>query len=103
MTEVFSPARLNVLGGGQRHQHVVMIPHRGSGNMAGLTIREVMVDLVGDHPDAVLPAQGQHALQLLPAPHPAHRVVRRAEQKHLHPLFRQLPLEIRKIYGVDPV
>ena len=58
---------------------------------------EIAVDLVGDDIDAVSPAEFSEPPQFLPRPHPADRVVGRAEDEQFYVLSPELPLEVREV------
>ena len=76
---------------------------RGEGRGASAGQGQVGVDLVGDHHDAV-PARHLRQLgQLLAAPHPAHRVVRVAQEQQAGAGARQRLLQGGGVAAVDAV
>ena len=64
---------------------------------------KIVMYLVRYYAYIILPAKPQHGLKLVPFPHPAGRIVRRAEQEHLHVLCFEFIFKIVNIYAVNSV
>ena len=76
---------------------------RGEGRGAPAGQGQVGVDLVGDHDDAVPARHLGQFVELLAAPHPAHRVVRVAQEQQAGAGARQRVLQGGRVAAVDAV
>ena len=59
---------------------------------------EIAVNLIGDHEHAIFLAQVAHLAQLVLCPHPTDRIVRAAQEQHLHGFVLNLGFQVVKVH-----
>ena len=101
---VLGAGQVECLGGGaEGDQVVVIVAHRGGGDMLGPVEQDILMDLVGEDEDLMLAADLQHLLELVFGPDPAHRIVGGGHDEQPHIVLHHLAFKVGEVDAVAAV